>query len=155
MAVSAEPEGHCVRCGRPVDAGVSLCEFDNPGQIASPSPNQAHGTIFIGVILGFVIFALAARLATGTGGPFEASIQGRVARSDGSAQLVVRVLNAGTSNAPATCRVTRDGVPRQEDYTFRTERIVAGASVDEARSLPAPRSGTAPYDLARVTVNCT
>lgn len=147
--------GQCIRCGRPVAPGVSMCEFDNPARIASPSPTQAHGTILIGVIVGFVVFAIAARFATGTGGPFEATIQGRATRSDGSAELVVRIVNSGKSDAPATCRITRDGVTRQEDYTFRTERIAAGATVDQPRTLPAPRAGTAAYDLTRVTISCT
>lgn len=150
-----EPQDRCVRCGRAVPAGVSLCEFDNPARIASPSPTQAHGTILIGVIIGFVLFALAARLATGTGGPFEASIEGRASRSGGGAEVLIRVVNSGASAATANCRVTRDGVARQEDYTFRTERIDAGATVDLPRSLPAPGSGAVPYDLERLTVSCT
>lgn len=150
-----EPHDRCVRCGRTVPAGVSLCQSDNPARIASPSATQAHGTILIGVIVGFVLFALAGRLATGTGGPFEASIEGRSSRSDGGAEVVVRVVNSGESAATATCRVTRDGLARQEDYTFRTERIEPGATVDLPRSLPAPGSGAVPYDLERLTISCT
>lgn len=150
-----EPHDRCVRCGRTVPAGVSLCEYDNPARIASPSATQAHGTILIGVIVGFVLFALAARLATGTGGPFEASIEGRASRAGGGAEVLIRVVNAGDSAATATCRVTRDGLARQEDYTFRTERIEPGATVDLPRSLPAPGSGAAPYDVERLTISCT
>ncbi len=150
-----EPQDRCVRCGRPVPAGVSLCKADNPARIASPSATQAHGTILIGVIVGFVLFAFAARLATGTGGPFEASIQGRASRADGGAEVVIRVVNSGESAATATCRVTRDGLARQEDYTFRTERLDPGATVDLPRSLPAPAPGTAPYDVERLTISCT
>jgi len=155
MTVAAtEPQDRCIRCGRLVPAGVSLCAADNPARIASPSATQAHGTILVGVIAGFVILGLAARLATGNGGPFQSSIQGRASRSDGGAEVTMRIVNAGESASAATCRVTRDGVPRQEDYTFRTERIEAGESLALTRSLPAPGSGAVPYDLGRLTLTC-
>ncbi|CAN5794151.1 hypothetical protein BH24CHL8_BH24CHL8_09860 [soil metagenome] len=150
-----EPEDRCVRCGRPTQAGVALCEFDNPGRIKAPSATQVHGTILIGVIAGFLIFGLLARFAVSAAGPFEADIQGRAARADGGAELLVRVVNAGTSPASATCRVTRDGVPRQADLTFRTERLAAGASVQLTRTLPTPQSGDPAFDVSRVTVACT
>lgn len=150
-----EPEDRCVRCGRPTQAGVSLCEFDNPGRIKAPSATQVHGTILVGVIAGFLVFGLLARFAVSAAGPFEADIQGRAARADGGAEVVVRVVNAGTAAAAATCRVTRDGVPRQEDLTFRTERLAAGATVQVTRTLPTPLAGDPAFDVRRVTVACT
>jgi predicted nucleic acid-binding Zn ribbon protein len=153
--VHPEPEDHCVRCGRPTPAGVSLCEADNPGAIKAPSATQVHGTILVGVVAGFLIFGLLARFAVSAAGPFEADIQGRAPRADGAAEVVVRVVNAGTTPASATCRVTRDGVPRQEDLTFRTERLAAGATVQVTRTLPVPVVGDPAFDVDRVTVACT
>ncbi len=150
-----EPEDRCLRCGRPTPAGTSLCEADNPGAIKSPSATQVHGTILVGVVAGFLIFGLLARFAVSGAGPFEADIQGRAPRADGAAEVVVRVLNAGTAPAAATCRVTRDGVPRQEDLTFRTERLAAGATVQVTRTLPVPQAGDPAFDVSRVTVACT
>ncbi len=154
-SIHPEPEDHCVRCGRPTPAGVSLCEADNPGAIKSPSATQVHGTILVGVVAGFLILGLLARFAVSAAGPFEADIQGRAARADGAAEVVVRVVNAGTSPGAATCRVTRDGVPRQEDLTFRTERLAAGATVQVRRTLPVPLVGDPAFDVDRVTVACT
>lgn len=150
-----EPQDRCIRCGRPTPAGVSLCEADNPARIKAPSATQVHGTILIGVIAGFLIFGLLGRFAVSAAGPFEADIQGRAARADGGAEVVVRVVNAGTAPAAATCRVTRDGVPRQEDLTFRTERLAAGEAVNVTRTLPTPLAGDPAFDLSRVTVACT
>lgn len=144
-----------MRCGRPTPAGVSLCEADNPGRIKAPSATQVHGTILIGVIAGFVIFGLLGRFAVSTAGPFEAAIQGRAGRADGGAEVVVRVVNAGTAPASATCRVTRDGVARQSDLTFRTERMAVGEAVQLTRTLPTPQAGDPAFDVSRVTVACT
>ncbi len=155
VPVLPEPEDRCIRCDRPTPAGVSLCEADNPARIKAPSATQVHGTILVGVIAGFLIFGLLARFAVSAAGPFEANIQGRAARADGAAELVVRVVNNGTAAASATCRVTRDGVPRQADLTFRTERLAAGASVQLTRTLPTPLSGDPAFDVSRVTVACT
>lgn len=150
-----EPEDRCVRCGRPTPAGVSLCEVDNPGAIKAPSSTQAHGTILMGVIVGFVLFAVGARFAMGGSGPFAASIQGRATESDGTVSIVIRVGNEGTAASPAICRVTRDGTQRPEDMEFRTDSIAAGGSIDvERRLVPAPGSGPA-YDPRRITVSCT
>ncbi len=148
-----EPHSECVRCGRPTPAGVSLCEADNPGRIGAPSATQVHGTILIGVIVGFAIFALGARLVVGGGGPFSTTVASGSLTPDGGAQVVLRVANGGDSDSPASCRVTRDGVPRQEDYSFRTERIPGGGSLEIPQAFPAPGGGVA-YDLDRITVAC-
>jgi hypothetical protein len=153
VAVRA-PEDRCIRCGRPTPAGVSLCEADNPGGIKAPSATQAHGTILVGVIAGFVLFAIAARFASGGGGPFTATVQGRATASDGSVEIVLRVANEGSSASPATCRVTRDGTPRPEDAEFRTAAIPAGQSLELARTLTPPRGGPG-YDARRLTVICS
>jgi len=154
-AAAPEPQDRCIRCGRPTPAGVSLCEADNPAHIKAPSATQVHGTILVGVIAGFLIFGLLARFAVSAAGPFEADIQGRATRADGGAEVVVRVMNAGETAASATCRVTRDGVPRQEDLTFRTERLAAGAAVQVTRTLPVPLAGDPAFDVTRLTVACT
>ena len=149
-----EPEDRCVRCGRPTPAGTSLCEIDNPGGIKAPSSTQAHGTILVGVIAGFVLFAVAARFATGGAGPFAASVQGRATFADGSLSVVVQVTNHGTAASPAICRVTRDGTPRQEDVEFRTTSIPPAETIQVERTLSSATGGPA-YDPRRLTVRCT
>jgi hypothetical protein len=148
----ARPGDRCVRCGQPTPPGVSLCDADNPGKIAAPSATQMHGTILVGVILAAVGFLLLARLLVGSGGPFQASIIGRATLPDGGTEVAIRVANQGSSDGIATCRVTRDGTPRQDDLSFRTERIAAGASLELTRTLPAV--ARPPYDPSRMTAVC-
>ena len=151
---TGKPGDVCVRCGRPTPPGVSMCEADNPGNIASPSATQMHGTILVGVVLSAVGFLLLARLLVGSGGPFAATIVGRATLPGGGTEVAIRVANQGSSDGIATCRITRDGAARPDDLSFRTERIPAGESVDLTRVLPSnnPRP---PYDPNRMTATCT
>src|SRR5262245_60648655 len=110
----SQPADVCVRCGKPTPPGVSMCEADNPGNIASPSATQMHGTILVGVILAAVGFLVLARLLVGSAGPFEATIVGRATRPDGGTEIAIRVANQGASDGIATCRVTRDGAARPD-----------------------------------------
>jgi hypothetical protein len=151
----SQPQSTCVRCGRPTPPGVSLCDADNPGRIGAPSATQVHGTILAGVIIGAIAFLLLARLAVGTNGPFVTAVTGRASLGDGAAEVAISVRNEGASDATATCRITRDGAPRQDDVAFRTERIAAGGTVVVARMLPAPGEGQPAWDVARLTVSCT
>jgi predicted nucleic acid-binding Zn ribbon protein len=151
----AEPESHCVRCGRPTPAGVALCEVDNPGHIKAPSATQVHGTMLLGVGIGVLGFLLIARLAVGHAGPFVGSVTGQASQAGGGVAVVLHVVNQGSEAAFATCRVTRDGSPRPDDVVFRTSKIPAGGSDDEARILPAAQIGQPAYQIDRVTVACT
>jgi hypothetical protein len=150
-----QPESHCVRCGRVTPPGVSLCDVDNPGRIGAPSATQVHGTILAGVIAGAIGFLLLARFAVGAGGPFTATITGRASLDGAGAEVAITVVNTGESAGAATCRITRDGVPRPGDLAFRTDRILPGGSAVITRRLPAPTDGQPAWDLARITASCT
>src|SRR4030042_1207811 len=84
----SQPHDTCIRCGRPTPAGVALCERDNPGAIKGPSPTQAHGTILIGVIGGFVLLLLLLRLTTAGVGPFGSTLAGVATRPAGALGVV-------------------------------------------------------------------
>lgn len=144
----------CWRCGRPTPVGVSLCDDDNPGRIGSPSSTQVHGTIFVGVVAGFVLLALAARLGLGTAGPFPSSIESTVSRADGGFDVAVRVTNQGAGEAAATCRISRGGVARRDDTIFMTERIPAGQTRVFSRSIPRPGPDDPPLVAGRLAVAC-
>lgn len=144
----------CIRCGAPTPPGIALCPTDNPGKIKGPSTTQVHATILIGIMLGAVALLILLRVASGSGVPFNASVQEAAVDGTGAASIVVVVTNGGAQSAIATCRVTRDGSPRQDDPTYRTERVEAGGSVKLRRTIPAPPAGTAPFDPERMTVSC-
>jgi hypothetical protein len=154
LPADAGPHDRCVRCGRPTPLGVSLCDDDNPGHIGAPSATQVHGTIFVGVVLGFLLLAVGARLALGGLGPFPSSVVERVARPDGGADVVVAVRNEGTREASATCRITRGGVARADDVLFQTEAIPVGGTVTIRRQLAPPAAGAEPLIVERLVVSC-
>jgi hypothetical protein len=130
-----------------------MCEADNPGRIAAPSATQVHGTILAGVILGAIGFLFLMRFAVGAGGPYAATITDRIA-ADGGIQVAVQVSNTGTSSGIATCRITRDGTPRQDDFVLRTQRIEPGSSIVISRLVAQPVGGSVAYNPERMTAIC-
>jgi hypothetical protein len=152
--VPGEPFDRCWRCGRPTPLGTSLCAADNPGHIGEPSATQAHGTIFLGVLAGFIGLALLARLGLASAGPFAGAVESAVTRADKGVDVVIRVTNQGTGEAAATCRVSRGGLAEPDDFVFITDRIAGGASASFPRTIPAPPTGAAPFAIDRLTVTC-
>ena len=136
-----EPHDYCMRCGRPVPVGVSLCERDNPARIKSPSSTQVHGTILIGVIVGFVGLLLLLRFISAGAGPFPATVGGVATRADGGLDVAVTVVNTGSRASGASCRVSVGGAPTFNDYVFFTEPLQPGESRQFTRSLDAPQNG--------------
>ena len=151
---SASPaHDSCVRCGRPTPLGVALCEADNPGRIKGPSATQVHGTIVAGIVGGFVLFALLARLVS-AGGPFESSVVGSARQADGSTAVVIAVTNTGSSESAASCRISQGGVVGSGDDVFFSGPIAAGATREFARSVPAIDVPTAGGRDPVIAVRC-
>lgn len=150
-----EPHDSCFRCGRPTPIGVSLCELDNPAHVKSPSATQAHGTIALGVIAGFIGFMLLAGAVSGGVGPFESIIAGRATQADGGLEVVVRVSNEGSRMAAASCRVSQAGVQSADDLVFFTELIPPGEARDFTRAFAPPAPGAPPRDPTRLGVRCS
>jgi hypothetical protein len=152
-----EPEDRCVRCGRPTPAGVSLCPADNPGGIGAPSATQVHGTILLGVIIGVVVIALAARLAVARAGPFEATVSGSATHADGTVEVLVHVENQGQNEGPATCRISFGGAAggaAAADLSFVTDRIPAGGAQDVTHTVAAGSVAGSRRDPEPLTVRC-
>jgi hypothetical protein len=153
-ALLAGPHDTCVRCGRPTPVGVALCEEDNPGRIGGPSATQMHGTIFIGVVVGFVLLAAVARYSVAGIGPFEARLESAVQGSGGAIEVVLAVTNSGTREAISTCRLTRDGLPRDDDPVFRTDTIPPGQTRSYMRTIEQPEPPALPFAVGRVVALC-
>lgn len=151
----SEPADHCYRCGKPTPAGVAVCPACNPGKVKGPSAFQLHATILGGVFLGAIALFIGWRFLTAQGGPYTAVIVDRAMSGEGSPAIVVTVENTGERAGVANCRVTRDGAPRPDDPTYRTERIEPGASASLQRTIPAPPVDAIAYDLERMSVRCT
>lgn len=95
----------CVRCGAPVALDVGLCERCNPLGLSDSASSQAHGTVFVGIVLAVVALAILGRAAISGAGPYPASITAVQGRADGLA-VTVEVRNDGTSAGSTVCRVT-------------------------------------------------
>lgn len=149
------PGDRCYRCGKPTPAGVAVCAACNPGKVKGPSATQLHATILLGVILGAIMLFVGWRFMVGQGGPYTATISERVMNPDGGPSVTIVVANTGEKAGVANCRVTRDGAPRPDDPTYRTERIEPGSSDSLAKVLPAPPVTSPAYELERMTVICT
>ena len=146
-------EDRCVRCGRPTPAGVALCERDNPGQLKGPSATQAHGTIFLGVVAGFVLLAVLASFSVAGIGPFESRLTAANQRADRGADLVVSVTNRGSRESAASCRVSRGPIATGDDLVFLTDPIPPGETREFQRTVPATAAG--PVDVRRLVVRCS
>lgn len=151
---AGQPHDRCLRCGRATPLGVSLCDADNPGHIGAPSTTQVHGTILLGVIIGFVLIAFGGRLLVTQKGPFDATISGR-AGADGAVDVVLQVTNRGPSTAAAACRVGRGGpVAQTDDFVFLTQPLAPSVVTAVQRTLPAPGEGDPPWVVDSLSVSC-
>ena len=150
-----QPHDTCVRCGKPTPQGVALCEPDNPAALKGPSTTQVHGTIAVGIGVGFLILALVANWALGSVGPFPARVLAATGLADGGADIVFAVTNEGGSADIATCRITRGGVSTPGDPVFRTSTIEAGGTIQVARTVPAPGPDDPPWVAERLYVHCS
>lgn len=150
-----QPHDTCVRCGKPTPQGVALCEDDNPAALKGPSATQVHGTIAVGIGIGFLILALVANWALGSVGPFTVRVLAAAGSADGGADIVFAVTNAGGSANIATCRITRGGVSTPADPVFRTATIAAGGTIEVVRTVPAPAPDDPPWVAERLLVRCS
>ena len=50
----------CVRCGKAVTYGRSVCQECNPAGLPEPSPAQYHATVFAAVLMALVVLGVLA-----------------------------------------------------------------------------------------------
>lgn len=103
-AIRPELTHGCARCGAPVAVEVGLCERCNPLGLRDVSASQAHGTIFVAVLVAVVVLAVLARVAVAGGGPFPASITGLTPVA-GGLRVALEVTNEGDRSGQTTCRL--------------------------------------------------
>lgn len=152
---AGEPHDTCLRCGRATPLDVSLCDEDNPAHIGAPSTTQVHGTIVLGLLIGFVLIAIGGRALVVQKGPFDAALSGRVARVDGAVDVVLQVTNRGQNTAPATCRVGFGGpVPQPQDLVFLTSPLPPGVVTALSETLLAPTPDEPPWVIDQLVAVC-
>ena len=94
----------CARCGAPVAVEVGLCERCNPLGLRDVSASQAHGTVFVAVLVAVIVLAVLARVAVAGSGPFPASVTA-LTPVDGGLRIALRVTNEGDGSGQTTCRL--------------------------------------------------
>jgi hypothetical protein len=148
-----QPHDTCLKCGRATPLGVSLCNADNPGRIKSPSATQVHGTIVVGVLIGFLALLLLFRLGS-SGVSFASTLSGVATRPDGGLDIVVSVQNNGTHASGASCRISNAGAPDFRDFIFFSGPVPAGQTRQFTQIVPAVPGG-APLSASNLAVRCT
>jgi predicted nucleic acid-binding Zn ribbon protein len=105
-----EPLHGCVRCGARIPISESMCERCNPLGLKAPAASQAHGTVFVGILIAVVIMAVAARFAVSGVGPFRTELAG-VAAAPAGLRVSITVTNDGSNAGSTTCRVSNPAIP--------------------------------------------
>jgi hypothetical protein len=82
-----------------------MCEDCNPLGLSQPATSQAHGTVFVAIVVAVVILAFAGKLALSGVGPFRGEVSA-VQPVDGGLSVSLTIHNAGTKAGSTTCRVT-------------------------------------------------
>lgn len=94
----------CVRCGARIPLAESMCDRCNPLGLRAPAASQAHGTVFVGIVVAVLIMAAVARLSISGIGPFRSEVTNVVADPAGL-KVTVSVTNSGTAPGSTTCRI--------------------------------------------------
>ncbi len=125
----------CVRCGEPVALDVAMCERCNPLGLAQPAASQAHGTVFLGIVVAVLGLALLGRLALSGLGPFRANVT-NVVSVPPVLEVTLTVTNDGTRGGQTDCRVFDPAPGGISSYAVvQTPRLEPGATVSFTRSV--------------------
>ncbi len=110
-AESDAPTHPCVRCGAPIPLDESLCERCNPLGLPAPASSQAHGSIFVAIVVSVLGLAIVGHLLTsGSVGPFRASVTSVQAVAPGL-NVTIAISNEGSRAGTATCRIFDPSLP--------------------------------------------
>jgi len=141
----------CIKCGREVGPDQSMCDICNRAGMVTPSATQYHGTIVVAIVAGIVAMAIAAGLATRGVGPFEAQVVDVAPAAAEEVEVVVRVVNTGTQDGTATCRVSAVDAGGRP---LRTRTVLIRVEAGAAAEITALLTGV-PRQPADVTVACS
>lgn len=124
-----EPLHGCVRCGRPIPLGDSMCDRCNPLGLSQPSATQVHGIALAGVVIAVILLALLGRAVLSGIGPFEGGVDA-VAPAAAGLTVTLTVRNDGDRIGSTTCRIYDPAVGgiTPNDVYVQTPRIEGGTS---------------------------
>jgi ribosomal protein L40E len=152
-APAGEPRGEapglthgCVRCGARIPLAASMCEACNPLGLRAPAASQAHGTVFVGIVIGVVIMMVVARALIADTGPFTSTVAS-ISADPAGLLVTVSLTNGGTTAGTTTCRIddpARGGI--SPDALFVESPRVEGGQTMSFEVL-VPNFGTQPRPL--------
>ena len=140
----------CVRCGTQVPLDVAMCERCNPLGLPEPATSQAHGTVFLGIVVAVILLAVIGRFAIAGIGPFSAEVTSVVADFP-NLVVTLTVHNEGSKTGSSTCRVfpaSDTGIGPNATYV-QTPDVPAGGSLTFSRSL-----GTLGSEVVPLKASC-
>lgn len=104
-ATSGTEQTHpCVRCGAPIPLADGMCERCNPLGLRQPASSQAHGTVFIGIVVAVIVLAVLGKIALAGVGPFSGEVTAVIATPP-DLTVTLTVTNHGSRAGATTCRV--------------------------------------------------
>ena len=128
----------CIKCGREVGPGQSICEVCNRAGMVAPSATQYHGTVVAAILVAVAGLAIAASLSLRGVGPYAAEVRD-VAPADAAGVVVAfRVTNEGTKPGRAKCQLVAVGSAgeRLRAQTTITAQIAGGGTAEETETIP-------------------
>ena len=81
-----------------------MCERCNPLGLPQPAASQAHGTVFLGIVIAVIVLAVLGRVAIAGVGPFTGTVAS-VAPAPPNLAITLTVRNEGSREGQTTCRV--------------------------------------------------
>jgi hypothetical protein len=149
---AADDAARCIKCGREVAPGETVCQICNRAGMATPSATQYHGTVVVAIVLAVAGLAFAASLSLRGVGPYGAEVRGVAPGVDLGHEITYAVTNDGTRPGRAKCQlVARDADGRAlRVRNTVTSQIAGGATVELTETIP----GLA-EEPAEVTVTCS
>jgi hypothetical protein len=126
----------CVRCGTPIPLVDAMCERCNPLGLRQPASSQAHGTVFIGIVIAIVVLAVLGKIALAGVGPFSGEVAA-VISTPPDLTVTLTVTNHGSRAGATTCRVfdvTDPGIGPDAAYLL-SPQIPPGATVSFSKEV--------------------
>ena len=133
---AGEPR-RCIKCGREIADGETICEVCNRAGMATPSATQYHGTVVAAILLAVVGLAVAASLSMRGVGPYSAEIRSIEAAELGYS-ITYAVRNEGTKPGRAKCLIVAmdaEGDQLRSRNTV-TEQIPGGVEGEQTETIP-------------------
>lgn len=125
----------CVRCGAPIPLADAMCERCNPLGLPQPASSQAHGTVYLAIVVAVVGLAILAKMTLAGVGPMIANVESVTSDPPGLA-VTISVTNRGSHAGYATCHVIDVSAGIGPDTpTIATGQIAPGATVSVAQRI--------------------